>query len=153
MPGRGLPLAFRDVRNVPIRGISDDVGLSKTARIVIQGRLPSMNEMIGYRGRPWWMCREVKLKAVRQVAWELNAQRVPKFTKPITLRFTWVEKDKRRDRDNVAAGGSKIFLDAMKEMDLIKDDSRKWVADIQHDTTRIDKTNPHVEVLITEVDG
>ena len=126
--------------------------MSEQIRIVIQGRLPGLNELIASWGRPWYIGEGIKKRASQQVKLEIMAMRLKPFTKSIRVHFIWIERDKRRDRDNVTGGGSKVFMDAMKQIGLIKNDSRKWVEDITHDTTQIDKTNPRVEVLITEVE-
>lgn len=121
-------------------------------RFVIEGRLPSLNQMIGYRGRPWWMNRRVKQDAMRLVKSTLMIGGAPVFKSPVKIKFVWVEANGRRDRDNVTGGGAKIILDAMKEMGMICDDSRKWVVDIQNDTTQIDAKRPRIEIWIEEVD-
>lgn len=88
---------------------------------------------------------------MRAVSWYLRP--LPKFTVPIIIKFKWIEPNARRDRDNVCGGGAKVILDAMKHMGIIKNDSRRWVMDTQHDTTCIDKNNPRVELEIAEVLG
>jgi hypothetical protein len=41
------------------------------------------------------------------------------------IRFDWRERTRRRDPDNIAAGGTKIILDAMKDIGLIASDGWK----------------------------
>lgn len=118
--------------------------------IVLEGRLPGLNELMSSQGRPWWACRKVKEDAMRFVMWRLKGLKLEKFKVPIMIRIRWIEKNARRDRDNVSSGGTKILLDAMKQMEVIEDDSRKWVKDIQHDTSQIDKEHPRIEITITE---
>ena len=120
-------------------------------RVVLDGRLPGLNELIGSVGRPWWACRRTKRDAMNRVMMELMAQNIPPFKRPIVVRIKWIEKDARRDRDNVSSGGTKILLDAMKQRGLIRDDSRRWVKDIRHDTSVIDKQRPRIEIEIEEV--
>lgn len=120
-------------------------------RFIINGRLPGLNDMIASRGRPWFMGHAVKTKAIKMVRAFLIAENIPKFKLPIFLRIKWIERDKRRDRDNVSGGGSKILLDAMKQHGIIINDSRKWVHDIRHDTSIVDKVNPRIEIEIEEV--
>lgn len=74
----------------------------------------------------------------------------PRFIVPVKIKMRFFEPNARRDRDNVSSGGAKIILDAMKHLGVIVDDSRRWVQDIQHDTTMIDRRNPRVEVDIIE---
>ena len=42
------------------------------------------------------------------------------------INFTWREKDKGRDLDNIAFA-KKFILDAMVRRGIIPDDSQKWV--------------------------
>jgi Holliday junction resolvase RusA-like endonuclease len=119
-------------------------------RICIAGRLPGLNDMIASQGRPWWVGRGVKEKAMKNVMKQLLAENTPKFQVPITLRIKWIEKDARRDRDNVSGGGAKILLDAMKQLGVIINDSRRWVKDIRHDTSELDKNHPRIEIEIEE---
>lgn len=119
--------------------------------IVILGRLPGLNELISGRGRPWWRCRKVKDEAMQVVQWHFHEAKINPYVVPIILAVKWIERDGRRDRDNVTSGGAKILLDAMKKQGIIVDDSRKWVFDIQHDTSMIDKNNPRVEITIIRV--
>lgn len=114
----------------------------------IPGRLPGLNDMVSGTGRPWWACRKTKDKAMELIGWYLRKSNVPKFSEPISIHINWVEKDARRDRDNVSSGGTKILLDAMQKYGIIVNDSRKWVKDIVHNTNVIDKKNPRVEVHI-----
>lgn len=121
-------------------------------RFTIQGRLPGLNDFkSSARGRPWWKCQQVKEEAMTSVAWDLQRFHVPKFTKPVIIKFKWIEPNARRDRDNVAGGGAKVILDAMKHMEIIKNDSRRWVLDCRHDTSQIDKARPRIEIEIEEV--
>lgn len=108
--------------------------------------------MIASQGRPWFIGRNIKKKAMNQLLTQFLVEKWPKFTRPISMQINWIERDCRRDRDNVSSGGTKILLDAMKQAGLLVNDSRKWIHDIKHDTSRIDKLNPCIEVEIEEVD-
>ena len=121
-------------------------------RFVIKGRLPGLNEFISSaRGQPWWAAANKKKKAMKEVAGAIWQAKFPKFIVPVSLSIKFIEKDGRRDRDNVTSGGTKVILDALKHLGVIQNDSRKWVVDIQTDTKDIDKADPRVEVEITEV--
>lgn len=70
-----------------------------------------------------------------------------KFNK-IDLDITWHCKDKRKDKDNIAAG-LKFILDGLVEVGLIDNDGWKQVNDFTH-RFRVDKLNPRIEVAIKE---
>ena len=52
--------------------------------------------------------------------------KLPHFEKPIEIEFHWVEENKRRDYDNIAAS-KKFILDALVKFGKLKDDNRKNV--------------------------
>ena len=91
----------------------------------IQLKLPSFNQYID-------LCRGNKYKAAkrkREIESDLAffLMRLPVFQKPIHIDFTWVEDSRRRDPDNVCAGGRKFILDCMVKLGKLTDDSRKYV--------------------------
>jgi hypothetical protein len=55
-------------------------------------------------------------------------QRLPKFPGRVVLEFRWLEKDKRRDPDNVAAGGRKLILDGLVKAGILQGDSWRYVS-------------------------
>ena len=67
--------------------------------------------------------------------------------KKIFLVFTWIEPNRRRDPDNIAAGGRKLILDAMVVAGVIQDDSWKYVRGWK-DKFFTDKQKPGVVVKI-----
>ena len=58
------------------------------------------------------------------IAYFIN--KIPKFKRPITITFTWVEANSRRDYDNVCFA-KKFILDAMQKCGKLENDNRKWV--------------------------
>lgn len=87
------------------------------------------------------------MRLVAAAIWEKN---IPAYKVPVTIHIRFFEQNARRDRDNVSSGGTKVILDTMKHLGVIVDDSRKWVLDVRHDTSKLDKENPRVEVDIIE---
>ena len=92
--------------------------------IKIDMKLPSANEYID-------VCRTNKYKAAnfkREIEQNLALflKRIPRFEKPVTIHFHWVEGNKRRDYDNVAFA-KKFILDALVKLGKLKDDNRKCV--------------------------
>ena len=68
------------------------------------------------------------------------------------FEFEWREKDRRRDPDNVAAGGRKLILDGLTRAGIIRDDGWKHVAGWK-DSFVVDKAEPGVVVRIREQKG
>ena len=118
-------------------------------KFTISGRLPSLNDYIN-------VCRHNKYKAAAfkkridtQVVSEIKRQRISKADTPVYIEFLWVEKDKRRDLDNIYSG-KKYILDAMQTCGVIPNDNQRHVIGLV-DSIEYDKENPRIEVTIHEV--
>lgn len=87
-------------------------------------KLPSLNEYVN-------VCRTNRYKAAQYKA-DIEAQialflaQMPRYTKPISIHFHWIEGTKRRDLDNICFA-KKFILDAMVKAGKLKDDNRKHV--------------------------
>ena len=95
-------------------------------KFTISGRLPSLNDYIN-------VCRHNKYKAATfkkridtQIISEIRKQRIGKAKTPVYIEFLWVEKDRRRDLDNIYSG-KKYILDALQTAGVIPNDSQKYV--------------------------
>ena len=75
-------------------------------------------------------------------------QRIGKAKTPVYIEFLWIEKDRRRDLDNIYSG-KKYILDALQTAGVIPNDSQKYVIGLV-DMVAFDKANPRVEVTICE---
>ena len=64
------------------------------------------------------------------------------------VRFEWHERTKKRDADNIASA-KKFILDALVNMRVLPDDSRKYVKGF-YDTIIDDKTD-FVKVELVEI--
>ena len=97
-------------------------------RVTIPMRLPGLNEFIEacktQRGK-WNKGNQMKQDAEEEMSWYL--MRLPKFKKPVKIKFIWVsEKDDRRDLDNICFA-KKFILDALQKCGKITNDNRKYV--------------------------
>ena len=120
-------------------------------RLVIQGRLPGLNEYIEAERRNKYKAAGMKRDAETLVI--LSARKWLRGWKakgPVTMTYLWVEKDRRRDKDNISGYGRKIIQDALVKAGYLRNDG--W-ADIVRftDDFAVDKGNPHIEVMIEEV--
>lgn len=120
-------------------------------KITIPFTLPGMNELIDanrnsrYKGaglKKYWqhrveMCIKRKSRPLRE---------------PVTITWVWIEKDRRRDPDNVAAGGKKIILDALVKTKFLRNDGWGNIQSPMTDGWKVDKNHPRVEVYIQEAE-
>ena len=72
-----------------------------------------------------------------------------KIYKPVIIEYLWVEKDKRRDKDNIAFA-QKFVQDALVMAGILKNDGWNEIKGFTHDFA-VDKKNPRVEIRIVEV--
>ena len=90
----------------------------------IDMRLPSLNEYVNACRANRYEASKMKKTTERDIS--LFIGRLPKFTKPVIVHFIWIEKDMRRDADNIAFA-KKFILDALVKNRKLIDDSRRYV--------------------------
>lgn len=115
-------------------------------KVVIQGALPSLNEIIDEARRNRYASAEQKKKYTDLIAWHMK--KLPQLER-IDIVIVWHCDSKRKDKDNIMAG-QKFILDGMVEAGVIKNDGWSEVGDIRHEFA-IDKNNPRIEVLIRDI--
>ena len=115
--------------------------------ITIPGELPSMNQIIAKSKQHYGAYAAMKKKYTGLVIEQA------KDMQPIgkaDFVFTWYCKDKRKDPDNVAAGGTKMCLDGLVEAGVMEGDGWGQVNSLTH-MFQVDKNFPRVEIEIFEV--
>lgn len=73
-----------------------------------------------------------------------------RIEKPVYMEYSWFEKNKRRDLDNISSFGRKVIQDALVDAAVLKDDGWKYIVGFS-DSFEVDKKNPRIEVLIKEI--
>lgn len=124
-----------------------------TYKIVIPGELPDLNTIIAEskRGRGKWQpYNEMKQEHTNIVAWIAKSE-IKKKLKKIDLEITWICKNRRKDKDNIMAGGLKMILDGLVVAGVIKNDGWSEIGSINNHF-EVDKDNPRIEVEIREVE-
>ena len=110
-------------------------------------KLPSLNDYVRVCRSNTFQAAKFKKDIERDIG--VYISRLPVFDKPIKINFLWIEKNKRRDLDNVAFA-KKFILDAMVKLGKLKDDNRRFVTAFT-DYFRYEDENK-VILEITEVD-
>lgn len=118
--------------------------------LTIPGRLPGLNEYTeACRTNPRAGAR-MKQDAQDVVMWQILASmRRVKFERPVFLLFTFYEKDRRRDRDNVSSFARKVIQDALVRCGTLPDDGWDEVTGYL-DRFEVDKENPRIVVEFIE---
>lgn len=122
----------------------------RSTRFFVKGSLPTLNEYtLASRGNKFASATMKRNAEAHIKQYILTQLRGWKTDAPVFVVFRWVEKNKRRDHDNVAFA-KKFVLDALVDMGTIQGDGWKHVEGFA-DLFSIDKNDPGVEVIILEV--
>lgn len=93
-------------------------------KVEIPLKLPSLNDYIKTCRGNKYAGANMKKNIENQIALYIN--KLPKFERPITINFEWVESNKKRDFDNICFA-KKFILDTLVKAGKLKDDNRKHV--------------------------
>lgn len=119
--------------------------------LTICGRLPGLNEYITACRRNQYEANNRKKNAERIVIAAARGQlRGLHIKKPVVMDYTWVERDRRRDLDNISSMGRKIIQDALVQCGVLENDGWKQIRGFT-DSFQVDKGHPRIEIVITEV--
>jgi hypothetical protein len=105
----------------------------EAVRLWIHGPLPGLNELIaaakgsGGRGAGYARIKRQWTDTVWALAKAARLDKLGPYDEAVTFDFDWVERDKRRDPDNVAAGGRKLILDGLVTAGVLAGDGWKHV--------------------------
>lgn len=123
-------------------------------KLVVPERLPGLNEYTDANRLHPQAGAKMKARAQELVQWRVyeQLQKQRPIKKPVFLIFNWYEKDRRRDRDNVASFGRKVIQDALVETGVLYDDGWDYITGYI-DRFFVDQKRPRVEVYFIEQEG
>lgn len=117
---------------------------------VFDGRLPSLNEYTSACRTNAYIGGTMKRKAQTEVSWAILQYKQKGLLKPVTkpcrVKFTFYEKTQKRDIDNVTSFATKVILDALVKMQILPDDNRKYITQLQYDFAKTDSDKILVEL-------
>ena len=119
-------------------------------RFIIYGSLCTLNEYTRASRANMQLSARIKREQQEIISWAIKTGlKGWKTNRPVFIEFTWIEKNKRKDKDNIAFA-KKFILDALVKCGTIPDD--KW-DDVEGfvDHFEIDKDNPRIIVDIYEM--
>ena len=125
-----------------------DVKQMNKTKIVIRGKLPSLNEVISANRSNKYAGSSQKKKVENNIIAQIKSQTLCKFER-ISISFTWYEENKKRDFDNVASA-VKFILDSLVKCEVIPNDGWKHLEPELNHRFFVDKENPRCEIEITE---
>lgn len=120
-------------------------------RIELPFRLPSLNDYIRICNRNRFEGNNFKKGVEKDIIWAIKRAKTPAIEKPVRIKYTWIEKNRKRDTDNVSSA-KKYILDALQKAKILKNDSPKYVVG-HKDIFDYDKINgDRVIIEIEEVE-
>jgi len=124
-----------------------------TYKVVIPGRLPSLNEYLSAcASHPQKGARLKRENEDLCIVYIRKYMRGIKITKPIEIHYRFFEKNTKRDRGNIGAMADKVFEDALQKANIIHSDDWYHVVGIYYDEFSVDNKSPRIEIEIVEVE-
>lgn len=121
-------------------------------KIIVPGRFRSLNEYIDAERSNRF--RAAKIKRDAQDVVVLCARKCLggwTAARPVWMHYTWYEKDRKRDLDNICAFARKVIQDALVETGVLANDG--WAQIIGFDDRfAVDAKNPRIEIELEEVE-
>ncbi len=120
--------------------------------LIIPGRLDNLNDYISAERTNRYKGAKLKANgesivccAIRQCMKNIHIKA------PVFMEYSWYEKDKRRDLDNISSFGRKVIQDALVHAGVLQNDGWKEIVGFS-DSFHVDNKDPRIEVLIREVE-
>lgn len=121
--------------------------------LVIPGRLDNLNDYISAERSNRYKGAKMKSDNEKAVIYAIKkCLKGVRIEKPVFMEYLWVEKNKRRDLDNISSFGRKVIQDSLVGSHVLKNDGWKEIVGFS-DSFEVDSDNPRIEVLIREVVG
>ena len=114
--------------------------------MVIEGRMPGLNEYVDAERRNRYAGAKLKRAETERAAMAARTYRMPRFEGPVEVSFVWYERNRRRDIDNVCAA-KKFVLDGLVLAGVLPNDSQRYVRALR-DMVLVDAARPRVEVFV-----
>ena len=121
-------------------------------KFTIDGRLDGQNDFIAANRTNPYKGNNMKRNNQQTVMWAIRQQlKKLKIEKPIHIHYKFIEKNRMRDKDNIASFAMKVIQDALVQVEVIKNDGWREVESFSC-TFGVDKNNPRIEVTLEEAE-
>ena len=121
--------------------------MASAVKLVIPGILPGCNEYINAQRRDRQLGARLKRETEERILWSIRQQlRGVRFDVPVVMHYLWVEKNRKRDKDNIAFA-RKFVQDALVKSGVLRNDGWGEIVGFS-DAFAVDKKNPRVEVFV-----
>jgi hypothetical protein len=117
--------------------------------VTIPFTLPGLNDYIAAERTHRQKGAAMKRDSQQAVMLILRRQIKGRLREPVTLHYTWVERDRRRDKDNISGFGHKVIQDSLVSIGALKNDGWLNIEGFT-DTFQVDKHHPRIEIDVEE---
>jgi len=119
-------------------------------KFIVDGTLKTNNEFIEANRSNVYAGNNMKQEAEQYVSFYIKKYLGDTQIKnPIHISYIFVEKNRRRDKDNIASFAMKVIQDALVACEVIKNDGWKNIKSFSCDF-KVDKEKPRIEVFLVE---
>ena len=108
-------------------------------RIVFPFALPTLNEYINAERTNRYMAAHIKKMTEQRLVFYIQSQTRERFQEPVFIKYKWIRKDARHDKDNIAFA-KKFVQDALVKAGVIPNDGWKNIVGFS-DEFEIGKTD------------
>ena len=115
-------------------------------RLIYEGTLPGLNEYTESNRSGYRQGAKFKRQTEEDLIWIFKSQFKGQLNGLYNVDFVWIEKDKRRDHDNICSARKFIF-DALVKSGILPDDNWRYIGNFT-DTFLVDKEKPRVELYL-----
>lgn len=118
--------------------------------LVINGRLPGMNDFIKAERTNRYKGAEFKKQHQKTVEWHIKQQlRNVHISRKVRLFYMFYEQNRKRDLDNICGFAHKVVQDALVQCRVLKNDGWSEIGGF-NDVFAVDAEHPRIEILIIE---
>lgn len=120
-------------------------------KLIIPGVLPGLNEYINAERRNKYQAAQIK-KQIEHLIISLCRTQLNgvKISNPVKIYYTWLEPNRKRDKDNIAFA-KKFIQDGLVKAGVLKNDGWNEIEGFT-DEFDVDKNKPRIIVDIEEVE-
>lgn len=119
-------------------------------KLVIPGQFPGLNDLISAERTSRYKGAEIKRNAQKVVEFCARKQlRGFRPAGPVWMKYTWYERNRKRDKDNISSFGRKVIQDGLVKAGVLKNDGWKGIEGFS-DRFCVDEKHPRVEIEIME---
>lgn len=120
-------------------------------KLIIQGRLDSLNEYTSANRTNPHKGGKMKRDNETLIIWSIRQQlRKIQILSPVLIHYAFYEPNSKRDNDNILSCATKFVQDSLVKTGVLQEDNQKCIPKFYFDTY-VDKSNPRIEVTITEL--